>query len=63
MLVLLPDAEQQSQYSKFLKGLEDSGVQLDVRGIKDSGLKLKEYDQWLYDHLAIMAPKAEGEWA
>eukprot|EP00199_Chlamydomonas_sp_CCMP681_P000714 CAMPEP_0119107804 /NCGR_PEP_ID=MMETSP1180-20130426/11608_1 /TAXON_ID=3052 ORGANISM="Chlamydomonas cf sp, Strain CCMP681" /NCGR_SAMPLE_ID=MMETSP1180 /ASSEMBLY_ACC=CAM_ASM_000741 /LENGTH=437 /DNA_ID=CAMNT_0007093347 /DNA_START=11 /DNA_END=1324 /DNA_ORIENTATION=+ len=60
VLVLLQDASQESGYSQFLNGLTKAGFQLTIKGHKDSGLKLKEYDTWHYDHLAILAPKAES---
>lgn len=59
-LVLLQSADDKSNYSKFFGELTSRGFQLDVKGHKDSGLMLREYDRWLYDHLVLLAPKAEG---
>jgi len=61
MLVLMQDpVAQRDAYSSFFSGLGER-VQLEFKGTKESSIKLKEYDQWLYDHLAIFAPKAEGK--
>lgn len=60
VLFLLGDVAAKDKYSIFIGSLESLGFSVDVKAIKDSSLKLKEYDTWLYDHLAIFAPKADG---
>lgn len=60
VLVLLPDAAQESRYSKFLGSLRQAGFELTVKGHKEGGLRLRQYDTWLFDHLAILAPKADS---
>lgn len=60
LLVLLQEQELKSECSKFFGALEKAGISIDYQPYKDGGLKLRDYDTWLYDHLAIFAPKAEG---
>ena len=59
-LVLLQKESARSKYSSFLDGLQAAGYDLVVKGYKDSELKLRDYDTWLYDHLVILTPKAES---
>lgn len=59
VLALVQD-NTKDHYSIFFDSLSAYGFSVDIKGHKDSGLKLKEYDTWLYDHLVIFAPKAEG---
>lgn len=63
MLVLLQDPDHQEEFSGFFGGLSQQipGLSIEFKGARDTSLKLREYDQWLYDHLAIFAPKAEGK--
>jgi hypothetical protein len=61
VLVLLQDTSWKASYSNFFGILESQGFTLDVKGYRDSSLKMRNYDQWHYDHLVIFAPKAEGE--
>lgn len=60
VLVILGSQSQKDQYSSFFGSLEARGFALDVKGYKDSSLKLKEYDTWHYEHLVLLCPKAEG---
>ncbi len=62
LLALLQDLEQQQQLSKFFGALEKAGVAIDYKQAKDASIKLRDYDTWHYDHLAIFAPKAESAW-
>lgn len=61
VLVLLQDAKSADGFSQFLGSLRSAGFTLDVRGHRDSGIKLREYGAWAYDHLLLLAPKAESE--
>ena len=61
VLVLVPDAKAADSYSQFLDSLRGAGFTLDVKGVRDSSLKLREYGVWAYDNLALLAPKAESE--
>lgn len=62
VLVLLQDSSEdaKSSYSILFDSLAAYGFSLDIKGHKDPTLKLKNYDNWLYDHLLILAPKADG---
>lgn len=60
VLVLLQADVAKEKYSQYLDGLRTAGFDIDARAYKDSTLKLREYDNWFYDHLIILAPKAEG---
>lgn len=60
LLVLLQDNGVKSQCSKFFSALEEAGVSIEYKPYREAGLKLREYDTWMYDHLALFAPKAEG---
>ena len=60
VLVLLGSDSLKASHGKFLQALRDAGLELDVRGAKDDGLALREYDAWRYDHLVLLAPKASG---
>lgn len=61
MLVLLQDSGKQDQYSTFFGTLRQHAFELDIRGVKDAGLRLEEYGTWMYDHLIVFAPRADGE--
>jgi oligosaccharyltransferase complex subunit beta len=61
VLVLYGASSIKETHGQFLKGLESKGVKVDLKSVKDSSLKLKDYDTWLYDALVLFAPKASGE--
>lgn len=58
VLVLYGQSSIPETHGQFLKGLEAKGLTVDLKSVKDSGLKLKDYDTWLYDALVLFAPKA-----
>ncbi|PNH04740.1 Dolichyl-diphosphooligosaccharide--protein glycosyltransferase subunit [Tetrabaena socialis] len=60
VLVLLQSGTTADKYSGFIDGLGAAGFAVEVKGHKDTGLKLREYGTWLYDDLVLFAPKAEG---
>ncbi|PNW72980.1 hypothetical protein CHLRE_14g614100v5 [Chlamydomonas reinhardtii] len=60
VLMLLQNANTAERFTSFVDGLSAAGFTVDIKGYKDSGLKLREYGTWLYDHLILFAPKAEG---
>ncbi|GFR51513.1 hypothetical protein Agub_g13928 [Astrephomene gubernaculifera] len=60
VLVLLQNANEASKYSQFIDGIAAAEFVVDVRGYKDSSIKLREYGTWHYDDLVLLAPKAEG---
>lgn len=47
-------------HSRFIKYLEASGRELDIREASDANLRLRDWDIWLYDELIIFAPQADG---
>ena len=61
LLVLLENKSAQEKYSQFFGSLASAGFAIDYKPYREKELKLREYDTWLYDHLAIFAPKAEGK--
>lgn len=61
VLALIGSDEIRSSHSKFFKGLQDAGLELDIRSHKDNDLQLRDYDEWKYDHLLVFAPKASSE--
>ena len=63
VLVLYGASAIKNTHSQFIKGLEDKGLKVDVKSVKESGLKLKDYDTWLYDALVLFAPKAASRLA
>lgn len=62
VLVLYGASNIKDTHSQFIQGLEDQGLKVDLKSVKDSGLKLKDYDTWLYDALVLLAPKATSRW-
>lgn len=63
VLVLYGQSSIPETHGQFIKGLEAKGLKVDLKSVKDSGLKLKDYDTWLYDALVLFAPKAAGEFS
>jgi oligosaccharyltransferase complex subunit beta len=61
VLVLFGQSSIKESHGQFIKGLESKGVTVDLKSVKDSSLKLKNYDTWLYDALVLFAPKATSE--
>lgn len=62
ILVLYGQGSIKETHGQFFKGLEAKGHTVDIKSVKDSSLKLKDYDTWLYDALVLFAPKAASEW-
>lgn len=60
VLALVGRDEIKETHSKFFKGLRDAGMEVDIRGVKD-GVPLRNYDEALYSHLVLFAPKASSE--
>jgi hypothetical protein len=61
ILVLYGQSSIKETHGQFFKGLEAKGHTVDIKSVKDSSLKLKDYDTWLYDALVLFAPKAASE--
>jgi hypothetical protein len=60
VLALIGSTDVKASHSKFLKGLSDAGLEVDVKLAKDAELNLRDYDEWHYDHLLLLAPTATG---
>lgn len=61
VLVVLASDTAKDKFSLFLDSLTARGFQLDVKGARDSSIKVREYGTWLYDHMIIMSPKSESK--
>ena len=61
VLVLYGHSSIKDTHSQFFASLRELEYTLDLQSVKSSDLKLKDYDNYLYDHLIIMAPKATSE--
>lgn len=61
VLVLLESEDQKSTHSQFLDLFSSKhGYETDIRIVGDKSLKLKNFDDWFYDHMVILAPRAKG---
>lgn len=54
VLVLLDSPSHQKTHSKFFEDLERRSYSLEFKEIDDRGLRLQEWDEWLYDTLIII---------
>lgn len=61
VLVLYGQNSIKETHGQFIKGLQNKGVTVELKSVKDSGLKLRDYDTWLYDALVLFSPKATSE--
>ena len=61
VLVLLDSLDQEASFGRFLQGLRDTGYSLDVRRISDPSLQLKDWDEWRYTKIAILASGSQRE--
>ncbi len=59
-LVLLEDLALKSTHSLYFKAIQDDGFDLTFRRVDDKSLRLREWDQWLYDKLVIFAADVAG---
>ena len=59
-LVLLEDVASGSRYSSYLQTLRQGGYDLDIRAAKDPTLRIRQWDDWLYDKLIILASGVTG---
>ena len=60
VLVLLEDLAMKDSHSAFLKDLKSRGYELEVKAVADSSNRLRDWDEWAYDKLAILGSK-KGE--
>jgi oligosaccharyltransferase complex subunit beta len=61
VLALIGTSSVKDSHSQFFSSLQEAGFSVDIKTAKDKGLKLKEFDTFLYDSLIIFAPKASSE--
>ena len=61
VLVLYDDPLIRSTHSRFLSGLHSQGHTVTIKSVTDGSLKLRDWDEWLYEKLIIFAPGAAGE--
>jgi oligosaccharyltransferase complex subunit beta len=60
-LVLLDDPLTRHTHSIYFSDLASRGFNLNYKAVGDRNLQLRDWDDWLYDHLIIFAPSATGE--
>jgi oligosaccharyltransferase complex subunit beta len=59
-LVLLEDLALKSTHSLYFKAIADAGFDVTFRRVDDKSLRLREWDDWLYDKLVILAADVAG---
>ena len=47
-------------HSRFIKYLESTGRELEIREVNDEELQLRDWDIWLYNELILFAAQADG---
>lgn len=60
VLVLLEDLTLRNTHSAYFQALAQDGYSLDFKLAVAKGLRLREWDDWLYDKLIIFAPSVAG---
>ncbi len=60
VLVLQDDPLIRSTHSRYFRELHSQGHSVTIKSVTDSNLKLRDWDDWLYDKLVIFAPRATG---
>ena len=61
VLALLPHPSQRfSRFSHLLSSIEARGYEVVARGADDPGLRLREWDSWLWDKVVVI-PEEKGE--
>ena len=60
VLVLLEDLTIRNLHSEYFQGLIEDGFDLEFKVADSKGLRLREWDDWLYDKLIIFAPNTAG---
>ena len=59
VLVLLENLTVKETHSVYFKSLTDSGFDLTFKVADDSGLQIKKYGQYLYEHIIVFSPTVE----
>lgn len=60
VLALISSEDMRNTHSQFFQGLRDAGLEVDVRGHKESDLVLRKHDDAVYGHLILFTPRANG---
>ena len=60
VLVLQDDPLIRSTHSRYFRELHSQGHSVTIKSVTDSNLKLRDWDDWVYDKLVIFAPSATG---
>ena len=63
VLVLQDDPLIRSTHSTYFRELHSQGHTVTIKSVTDSSLKLRDWDDWIYDKLVIFAPSATGRTA
>lgn len=59
VLVLLENLTVKETHSIYFKNLVDAGFELTFKVADDSGLQIKKYGQFLYEHIIVFSPTVE----
>jgi len=60
VLVLLEDLTIRNTHSAYFHALAQDGFSLEFKLATGKGLRLREWDDWLYDKLIVFAPSVAG---
>lgn len=63
VLAVVESDKLKQSHSSFFEALGKQGFDIDIKQYKDNSLKLRDFDDWLYDHLVIFAPRATSKCA
>lgn len=61
LLVIGDTLDVKVTHSHFLQSLSSRGHQVVVKSAGDKTLRLREWDEWLYDGIVLFAPSASGD--
>lgn len=59
-LVLIEDLARSSQFDQYLESVKRLGYEVERRSAADKDLRLRNWDDWLYDKLIILASGVQG---
>ena len=60
VLVLQDDPLIRSTHSRYFRELQSQGHTITIKSVTDSNLKLKDWDDWMYDKLVMFTPSVTG---
>jgi len=61
VLVLYDDPFVRASHSTYFADLISRGYEVSIKAASDRSLKLRDWDEWLYDKIIIFAPSVIGE--